>query len=776
MPARSLRSANLKLLFLLICSLFLFACTNRELPQVLTLKSQVFKADIQGPFPESGGSTTSFSWHINYPPNFRVDLSYDHVQILGSSIEGCQIEDISGDLQRRVVSIRGCEAKNASVSIQIASGSATQGGDFAPVIKGFREAKLKGDLKVDFSSSAPALNNLSTIPLRLITSNPLLQLDPNHFVLKNTSLKKLEKVSDFEWTLEIEPISDGEMKVSLPAQTLLDIFGSSNDLAEIEFKSDRTSPIIMISRKTPYDVITLGQKVSWKLEVSDSSDAHFDLTNASISLKGDPDSCQYHWKVVGAYTEVTIEDCKSYGEVWFEIGAGSAVDNAGNSSVLTTSEKIKVLEPENPFFANQLFITKWDTSLESNAEPSNQITIPLDLSKSYNFRIDWGDGTHENITNTAQNPLGRSLSHIYPTSGIYTVKMIGQIPRLSFKENSKSQNKLLRVEQWGSNEWESMAHMFFYARNFELSANDQPNLSQVTDMSSMFEGAIKFNSFIGLWDTSNINNMNSMFKYAQEFNEYIGDWNTSNVTDMASMFESARKFDQVITHWNTKNVITMNSMFLNATAFNQDIGLWDTSSVRDMSSMFEAASMFNSDIGDWDTSQVKSFSGMFSYASKFNQYIGDWNTQNSQDMSAMFSAALAFNTYIGKWKTENVRNMSSMFRDATSFNDEFIGNWDVSKVEDMSHMFEGATLFNQNLNNWNVGTVKNMNSMFARTANFNQYIGAWDVSQVLSMDSMFQNSKKFNQNLSGWRVNLNVTSVNFASGATSWTAPKPAFP
>ena len=37
---------------------------------------------------------------------------------------------------------------------------------------------------------------------------------------------------------------------------------------------------------------------------------------------------------------------------------------------------------------------------------------------------------------------------------------------------------------------------------------------------------------ISLWDTSNVTNMSSMFDGATNFNQDIGNWNTSNVTNM----------------------------------------------------------------------------------------------------------------------------------------------------------------------------------------------------------------------------------------------------
>ena len=48
-----------------------------------------------------------------------------------------------------------------------------------------------------------------------------------------------------------------------------------------------------------------------------------------------------------------------------------------------------------------------------------------------------------------------------------------------------------------------------------------------------------FNQPIGNWDVSNVTNMFSMFSNAAAFNQPIGDWNVSNVTNMAYMFNDS---------------------------------------------------------------------------------------------------------------------------------------------------------------------------------------------------------------------------------------------
>jgi surface protein len=67
-------------------------------------------------------------------------------------------------------------------------------------------------------------------------------------------------------------------------------------------------------------------------------------------------------------------------------------------------------------------------------------------------------------------------------------------------------------------------------------------------------------------------------------------WNVSLVTDMSEMFDGASTFNADISGWNTSSVTNMYGMFLDASAFNADISGWDTSSVTDMEGMFEDAS------------------------------------------------------------------------------------------------------------------------------------------------------------------------------------------
>ena len=197
----------------------------------------------------------------------------------------------------------------------------------------------------------------------------------------------------------------------------------------------------------------------------------------------------------------------------------------------------------------------------------------------------------------------------------------------------------------------------------------------------------------------------------------ISTWDVSNITDMSQLFQNKMNFNEDISSWDVSNVNNMYAMFDNASLFNQDIGSWDVSNVTNMSNMFYGAFNFNRPVGSWDVSNVISMMMMFDFASSFNQNIGNWDTSNVNNMSYMFDNARSFNQNIGNWDTSNVNNMSYMFSGdaefiSTDFNQD-IGNWDVSSVTDMGYMFDGATSFNQNISNWCVTNISSEPTSFS---------------------------------------------------------------
>jgi surface protein len=203
---------------------------------------------------------------------------------------------------------------------------------------------------------------------------------------------------------------------------------------------------------------------------------------------------------------------------------------------------------------------------------SDQFKLPLTTSTGLNCVVDWGDSTTDTIT----NHLAAEVTHTYPSSGTYTVKITGNLLGWRFN-NGGDRLKILNIAQWGALNI-SVDGGFYGCTNLTCSATDTPIITS-TSLFNYFRDCINFNGAIGNWNVSNVTNMSSMFRNAFLLNQNIGSWNTSNVANMSNMFQSATAFNQNIGSWNTGNVTNMSNMFGSSTAFNQDISDWNIANV-----------------------------------------------------------------------------------------------------------------------------------------------------------------------------------------------------
>lgn len=268
------------------------------------------------------------------------------------------------------------------------------------------------------------------------------------------------------------------------------------------------------------------------------------------------------------------------------------------------------------------FVTKWKTEV-ANEEIIVGTNDELDLT--YDYTIDWGDGTIEDLTEG--NP-----THTYSNPGTYTVAINGQFPTIRIDKDIfdfEPVTTLISIEQWGNIEWQNLESAFHNCENMEYNATDAPDLSQITSLWNMFREASKFSG-------ADLNH-----------------WDVSTITNMMATFGGTKSDLLIVSQWDVSNVANMSGMFF-STDFNGDISEWVVNNVEDTSGMFAATSTFNQDIGNWLVNNVKQMDGMFYQAQSFNQDISSWQVQNVTNMYLMFAEATSFDQNLGNWEVSGL--------------------------------------------------------------------------------------------------------------------------
>ena len=354
----------------------------------------------------------------------------------------------------------------------------------------------------------------------------------------------------------------------------------------------------------------------------------------------------------------------------------------------TNSTILKTLRGRS--FGYQNFVSTWNTNNTSTgSSANNQITLPLEATGTYDFRVKWGDGSSDliNAHDAAE------VTHTYAIPGTYLVTISGDLNGFRFND-SGDKLKLTDISAWGGHINLGNNGAYFYGcSNLTGSATDSPDLSGTTNLSFTFANPTVTNEFrmdVSSWDVSSVSNFEAMFLRAVHFNADLSSWNMQSATNLKEMFRTSVIFNQDISSWNTSNVVNMQAMFHTAQEFNQNIDSWDVSSVEIFTSMFFGATVFNQSLNSWQLDSADILAFMFQNTDAFNGDITQWDTSNATNFYGMFRGAVAFNQDIGGWNTANVTSMSEMFKDNGGAFDQDIGDWNIENVTDFLRMFENS--------------------------------------------------------------------------------------
>ena len=329
------------------------------------------------------------------------------------------------------------------------------------------------------------------------------------------------------------------------------------------------------------------------------------------------------------------------------------------------------------------------------------------------------------------------------------------------------------------------------------------------------DSGISAASDITSWNVTNVTNMSRMFENAVNFTNDISTWDISNVTDMSSLFKDATLFNADLSIWasDVVGVTNMSNMFANNVLFNQDLSLWDTSTVKDMAHMFDTTGSFNQDLGAWDVSLVSNMDSMFSAAGQFDQDITEWCVSLIPTEPAAFSTGTPLQT-VNKPNWGQCSNTSQIHYYKDTFNSLGLrvqgtataagvvknpdgttisigpGNFDIKlgagnnygyyemPMEIITKMTFGSSSSHQNQRSeftfepgFYTGALTTTSGMFRTCSKFNGRVSDWDMSNVTDMSRMFSGAGDFNGDVSNWDVSKVVSTVSMFDAATDFDQP-----
>ena len=345
----------------------------------------------------------------------------------------------------------------------------------------------------------------------------------------------------------------------------------------------------------------------------------------------------------------------SGGATTIQVVASKFTDYSGNNNVASDVFNWTYLEK---------FVSTWTLSV------ADTVSLPLVNGGTYNFDVDWGDGTTSTITAYDQ----AEVTHSYGSGGVKTISIGGTNSTITgWKFNNTGDKTLITgISNWGTLNI-STNGAFYGCENLNVTANNAPTISTTT-LEFCFRGCTPLTSIGGNWDISSVENIKYMFYSCTNFNQDISGLDTSSVTNMQATFQNATSFNQNISGWDTSSLTGLAATFQNATSFNQNLNTWDWSNVVDAWGCFRDTTAFtNGGVNpNWVLTENEWYNEMF------------YNSGFGRDLSGC--------TGIGN-KTGGTVSYKSMFQENSDF-DHSIAHFVVTKVKtgtfSMQSMFGGS--------------------------------------------------------------------------------------
>ena len=403
--------------------------------------------------------------------------------------------------------------------------------------------------------------------------------------------------------------------------------------------------------------------------------------------------------------------------------------------------------------------------------PSLTMTLGLYSGGSYDFDVDWGDGSAVQTITVWNDP---NTTHTFSASQKYTVTLQPNTPTgltgYDWHILGGTRNAYTSIISFGDVYIDMSKQLFYQCQNinWNTATAGTPNFIRKDSGYRLFRDTDSLTADLTSWGTpsspvtGSLNQLYYLSKPATSpnLNFYYDSTGASGFPGppTISLTFSSSNYNAPLDNWDVSAVTEMNECFSNAQLFNQDIGMWNVSSCTNFQNMFSGAVVFNQNLANWNTSSATKTDGMFRNALQFNGALTNWTLPNVTNVQSMFQSCANFNQPVDQLGiTSACTNMQFMFYVAGVFN-QSMPSWDVSGVTSFYRCFRNCSSFRGGgLSNWVTSSATSFRGMFRFCSNFNEDLSSWDVSSGTNFSYMFQSCLQLNTDLRLWDVRNGTT-------------------
>lgn len=188
----------------------------------------------------------------------------------------------------------------------------------------------------------------------------------------------------------------------------------------------------------------------------------------------------------------------------------------------------------NAFNCAAPFITTWSFSANTTSLQFKTLTATAPVLYTWTASPSGNSGSGSFSNTTGGTVTLSSLNFV--AGDEVTITMEAHNLRRFYMDGGTDKNKLKGVSQWGGVKWSSLNSVFMGCRNLSVYAMDAPDMSNVTDMTEMFNNS-NFDYPIGNWNVSNIASMARTFTNSS-FNQSLGDWTFKAGVDLTAFLDN----------------------------------------------------------------------------------------------------------------------------------------------------------------------------------------------------------------------------------------------